>query len=279
MRHVARLVSGRAVVMSVLLLVAFWVAHHRVVIPADAEPVVGYPPVRCEGEAVQQVHEPGRLVLIDGRGGTCLRAEGSCQLSITAGTIGLTNCRECIRAEGKTEVVLSATGDVTCAASGHGIRAEGSSAVAVHAGGHCAVEGKAGDLRLEGEATVEVDCQGAPLPGGAPLLTQAPLLRGGVSEFQVTPAHPGELVWFFVSFQGIGLGPCLPELGGRCLDLLPPVVRLGAAPVDAAGTATLLLTVPPQAPLLDVHTQAAVERGVGGTESVTTTTVTAPILP
>src|SRR5919106_2070660 len=53
MRHVARLVSGRAVVMSVLLLVAFWVAHHRVVIPADAEPVVGYPPVRCEGEAVQ----------------------------------------------------------------------------------------------------------------------------------------------------------------------------------------------------------------------------------
>jgi hypothetical protein len=279
MRQVARTVRGRAVVMNVLLLVACCVAHHRTALPAAAEPVVGYSPLRCEGGSVQQIHEPGRLVLIDGQGDTCLRAEGSCQLSITAGAIGLVNCQECIRAEGNAEVLLSATGDISCVAFGHGIRAEGSSAVAVHAGGLCTLEGETGDLHREGEATVVVDCQGAPLLGGAPLLTQDPLIRGRVTAFQVTPAHPGELVWFFVSPTGIGLGPCLPELGGLCLDLLPPVFQLGAAAVDAAGTATLLLTVPPQVPLIDVHTQAAVERGVGGAESVSTTTVTAPILP
>jgi hypothetical protein len=279
MRHTACTVRGRALVISGLLLVAFYMAHHRTAITAAAEPVVSYPPLRCEGGAVQQIHEPGILVLIDGQGETCLRAEGSCQLSITAGAIGLTNCRECIRAEGNAEVVLSATGDISCAAFGNGIRAEGASAVAVHAGGHCAFDGEAGDIHIEGDATVVVDCQGAPVPGGAPLLTQDPLIRGHAATFQATPALPCELVWFFVSLKGIGLGPCLPELGGLCLDLLPPVFRLGAAPADPAGVATLIRNIPTRMPLIDVHTQAAVERGVGGAESVTTNTVTAPILP
>jgi hypothetical protein len=279
MRHVACRARGRAVVVSALLLMAFCVAHYRAVIPADAEPVVGYPPVRCEGGAVQQINEPGRLVLIDGQGDTCLRAEGSCQLGLTAGAIELTNCQECIRTEGSAEVTLTATGDIRCAAFGHGIRAEGASAVAVHAGGNCAIHGEAGDIHLEGEATVALDCQGAPLPGGAPLLTQDPLIRGHATELRVTAARPGELVWFYVSLQGIGLGPCLPELGGLCLDLLSPVHHVGTATADPAGVATLIRTVPLWLPLIDVHTQAAVERGVGGAESVTTNTVTAPVLP
>jgi hypothetical protein len=213
------------------------------------------------------------------RGDSCLRAEGSCQLSLTAGAIGLTNCQECLRAEGNSEILLSATGDISCAAFGHGIRAEGTSAVAVHAGGNCAIHGEAGDIHMEGDATVELDCQGVLLPGGAPLLTQDPLIIGHATELQVTSARPGELVWFYLSFQGIGLGPCLPELGGLCVDLLPPVHHLGTATADPAGVATLIWTVPLWLPLIDVHTQAAVERGVGGAESVTTNTVTAPVLP
>jgi hypothetical protein len=278
MQHVLSTVRGRAVVLSFLLL-ACGVGHPRAVIPAAGEPVVSYPPLQCEGGAVQQIDEPGMFVLIDGQGDTCLRAEGSCQLRLTAGAIGLTNCQECIRAEGNSEVVLSATGDISCAAFGDGIRGEGSSAVAVHAGGHCAFDGETGDIHIEGEATVVVDCRGAPVPGGVPLLTQDPLIRGHAATFQATPASPGELVWFFVSLTDIGLGPCLPELGGLCLDLLPPVFQLGTATADPAGVATLIRTIPPWAPLIDVHTQATVERGVGGAELVTTNTVTAPILP
>jgi hypothetical protein len=259
MRHVAHPVRGKAIVISALLLVAFGLAHHRAVIPAQAEPVVGYPPVRCEGGAVQQIHEPGRLVWIDGQGDTCLRAEGSCELSLTAGAIELTNCQECIRAEGEAEVLLNADGDLRCAAFGPGIRAEGASAVAVHAGGTCTIRGEAGDIHIEGEATVDLDCQGAPPPGGTPLLTQDPLILGRVTEFRVTSARPGELVWFYGSFQDIGLGPCLPELGGLCLDLLPPVHHVGTATADPAGVATLIRTVPPELPLVDVHTQAAIE--------------------
>jgi hypothetical protein len=279
MRPVTCSVSGRAVVISVVLLVACWVAHHRAVSPAAAEPIVGYPPLRCEGGAVQQIYEPGMFVLIDGQGGTCLRAEGSCQLHITAGAIELTSCQECLRTEGSAEMTLIATGDIHCEAFGHGIRAEGASAVAVHAGGDCAIRSEAGDIHIEGDATVALDCQGAPLPGGAPLLTQDPLIHGHAAELRVTAARPGELVWFYLSLQGIGLGPCLPELGGLCLDLLPPVHHMGTATADPGGVATLIWTVPLWLPLIDVHTQAAVERGVGGAESVTTNTVTAPVLP
>jgi len=114
--------------------------------------------------------------------------------------------------------------------------------------------------------------------GDQPVLTQTALVRGSNATFTVTGAQPGETVYFYYSFAGVGgANYCPPEFGGLCLDLLAPVVQAGAATADAAGIARLNRRIPPSAPLRDVSTQAAIARGVGGADSVKSNTVTAPI--
>ena len=115
--------------------------------------------------------------------------------------------------------------------------------------------------------------------GGGFTLAQSPLQRGQPASFTASNARPGETVYFLYSLAGTGAGPCLAQLGGLCLDLLSPVVLLGSAAADPAGTAVLDLTVPPGAPLVAVHTQAVAQRGPGGSSSVKTNTVSAVILP
>ncbi|MBC8405391.1 MAG: hypothetical protein H8E15_09205 [Planctomycetes bacterium] len=90
---------------------------------------------------------------------------------------------------------------------------------------------------------------------------------------------PSETVWFLYSFAGLGVGPCPPALGGLCLDLLNPVSISGSAVTDPDGTATLIFTVPNNAPLIDVYVQAVVQRGVGNTRSVKSNAVTGTITP
>jgi hypothetical protein len=43
---------------------------------------------------------------------------------------------------------------------------------------------------------------------------------------------------------GAGAGPCLPLLGGLCLDINGPVFYVGGAPADGSGTATLDVFIP-----------------------------------
>lgn len=105
------------------------------------------------------------------------------------------------------------------------------------------------------------------------------LVRGRTVELRVTGASPGERVYFGYSLQGIGPGPCLPGLGGLCLDLLPRVVPAGSAVADLAGTAVLSVTLPADLPTIEVHTQAVIRRGPGGEESVKTNSCSALIEP
>ncbi len=110
-------------------------------------------------------------------------------------------------------------------------------------------------------------------------LEASPLVRGQVATLGVQQAIPGERVDFLYSLRGVGAGPCPPLLGGVCLDLLAPVVRLGDARADALGTASLIVNVPTGAPLVAVHLQAVARRGAGGVDSVKSNTVSAVIQP
>ena len=116
------------------------------------------------------------------------------------------------------------------------------------------------------------------LPEG-PILTQSPLVRGQQATLQVANALPGERVFFAHSRAGIGNGPCVGALGGLCLDLLSPIVRLGSSLAGGNGTALLNRNLPPNVPLVTIHTQAAIRRGPGGADSVKTNTVTDTIQP
>lgn len=63
----------------------------------------------------------------------------------------------------------------------------------------------------------------------------------------------------------LGAGPCLAVAGGLCVDIEDPAL-LGTA-TATGGSATLDLTIPPNAPLGDVALQALVVRGIGGQQS------------
>ena len=112
-----------------------------------------------------------------------------------------------------------------------------------------------------------------------PVLSQTPLVLGQSVTLTVTNAAPGERVHFVYSTVGLGVGPCPPALGGLCLDILDPVVRLGDSLAGGNGTAAFVGNVPATAPLVTVHTQAAIPRGFGGVDSLKTNTVTDTIQP
>ncbi|TAH34330.1 MAG: hypothetical protein EYC70_15395 [Planctomycetota bacterium] len=100
-------------------------------------------------------------------------------------------------------------------------------------------------------------------------LTQSVLFRGLNAVFTVDNAISGEIVWFLYSTTGQGAGACPPQLGGSlCLDILDPVTISGSVPA-ATGIATLIVQVPPNAPLgVQVWSQAVARRGPGGADSV-----------
>ncbi len=112
------------------------------------------------------------------------------------------------------------------------------------------------------------------------VLGQTDLHQGQQATWTVTGAVPSETVRFTLSLEGVGPGPCRPQLGGLCLDLLPPVRLLGSAVADGAGVAQLTVTVPDSA--LEgsfAHAQAVAQRGPGGNESVKSNTSSKEVLP
>ena len=92
------------------------------------------------------------------------------------------------------------------------------------------------------------------------VLAQDPLVRGQQSTLVGDGfLAPGETVFYGYSTTGTGAGPCI--FGGNlCIDLLSPVL-IGTAVVGANGSASLATTIPPNAPLIQVYTQAAIDRG------------------
>jgi outer membrane protein assembly factor BamB len=111
-------------------------------------------------------------------------------------------------------------------------------------------------------------------------LTHTVLVRGQQAIFTVSGAVPGETVYFLYSLAGTGEGPCPPQIGGLCLDLLEPITIFGSTMAAGPdGTAEFVITVPLRAPLRDVSTQAVVRRGTGGSQSVKSNPVTAALMP
>ncbi|RMH04900.1 MAG: hypothetical protein D6702_01960 [Planctomycetota bacterium] len=98
-------------------------------------------------------------------------------------------------------------------------------------------------------------------------LTATPLVRGTTATLTATNAADGETVWFLYSLAGQGSGPCPPQLGGLCLDILNPITIIGSA-VSSGGTAVYSVAIPSGAPLVPVWMQAVVQRGVGNVDSI-----------
>lgn len=99
-------------------------------------------------------------------------------------------------------------------------------------------------------------------------LVQSILVRGNNAVFTVDNANAGETIGFLYSLAGTGAGPCPPQLGGLCLDLLSPVQMTGTA-VASGNVATLIGRVPPNAPLgASVWSQAVAQRGILNSDSV-----------
>ena len=114
-------------------------------------------PIRCEQGPIHVVH-PGVLV-IEGDGEDCIRAEGQCEVTIEADRIVLDGCETCVRAAGGSDVTLAAgTGGIECHADEDGIRAAGNSAVHVNVAlpGDLDVRAGAVGLRSEGTALIEI---------------------------------------------------------------------------------------------------------------------------
>jgi len=101
-----------------------------------------------------------------------------------------------------------------------------------------------------------------------PRLSVGSLVRGQAAEFVVTGAEPDETVHFLYTLAGQGTSLGQRPLGGITLDLLAPIVHFGSAMADAQGEATLLRSVPLNAPLRPVTFQSVIRRGPEGEDSV-----------
>lgn len=110
-------------------------------------------------------------------------------------------------------------------------------------------------------------------------LSQSLFYNGQHASMQVQGAGPGETVLFLYNWDGFGVGPANPALGGLVINLLEPVVQLGTAVADSQGVATYYHNISPNAPLQVVYTQAVIQRGTNGETSAKTNALAAPILP
>ena len=120
------------------------------------------------------------------------------------------------------------------------------------------------------DATVlpTADVDGHRAAAGLTLTTTNSWVPGATADLSVTGAAPGESIYFAVTAQGTGMGPCPAGLGGHCLDLLSPIL-LGDVTADANGIAEMSVALPANLALGTVlDFQAIAVRGFGGVDSV-----------
>ena len=92
-------------------------------------------------------------------------------------------------------------------------------------------------------------------------------MRGSSVTARVCNAKPGESVVLTYSTAGLGTGPCPPQLGGLCMDIVNPSIYATVA-ATTLGDAQFPITVPSSAPLIPIYVQAVIARGIGGASSV-----------
>lgn len=98
------------------------------------------------------------------------------------------------------------------------------------------------------------------------LLEVSSVVLGDAMDVTVRGADPGDMVWIGASLRGPGSGPCPPNLGGLCLDLLNPV-PIQSTRANRNGVAAFTLTVPNALPSDQIWFQAV---GVGPTGAYAT---------
>lgn len=106
--------------------------------------------------------------------------------------------------------------------------------------------------------------------GGLVLEVNGAVIAGASHTFTITGADPGEVVHLLTSVNGVGAGPCPPILGGGsiCLDIRNPIVKVGQATVNGAGTANVTVTIPSIWAGWTIGYQAGVLRGPGNGDSI-----------
>ncbi len=105
------------------------------------------------------------------------------------------------------------------------------------------------------------------------------LQRNAMADVDAYGFHAGERVFLLRGLGGIGIGQCPPPLGGLCIDLLNPVVLQMSELADTFGHVSFEDLIPASVPLIELHFQAVAPRGVGGIDSVKSSTASAWITP
>ena len=112
----------------------------------------------------------------------------------------------------------------------------------------------------------------------SPQVLLDPLVRGSNVTARVCNATPGESVVLTYSTTGTGAGPCPPQLGGLCMDILNPSIY-ATVTATTLGDAEFPITVPAGAPLIPIYVQAVIARGIGGASSMKSNVAIETILP
>ena len=124
----------------------------------DFESFVLEDPIFCDSGTVD-IGEAGANLIINARNeGDCIRAEGTCIVSITAEDVVLTNCQTCINASDEAEVILSGEfEDVRCTSIEDGIRASGDAVITLVAGDDIVISsGEGNGIVAEDSSIVEL---------------------------------------------------------------------------------------------------------------------------
>lgn len=112
----------------------------------------------------------------------------------------------------------------------------------------------------------------------SPQVLLDPLVRGSNVTARVCNATPGESVVLTYSTTGTGAGPCPPQLGGLCMDILNPSIY-ATVTATTLGDAEFPITVPAGAPQIPIYVQAVIARGIGGASSMKSNVAIETILP
>lgn len=150
----------------------------------------------------------------------------------------------------------------------------------VNTGDMSAAVGMTNDLDGNARVMGLVDMGGYEFGGTAlPSLVSTNFIQDVTAQLRVVNAAPNELAIFVWNTAGVGAGPCLPGPASLCLQLLPPFAIASWGLTDGFGHASTWFPVPPMAPLIHLHFQALMLRGVNFGNSVATNTLSWAIQP
>ncbi|HWP93905.1 MAG TPA: hypothetical protein VNN20_17100 [Thermodesulfobacteriota bacterium] len=122
------------------------------------EPLIFEDPIFCDSGAIDIREEGANLIINADNQGDCIRAEGTCIVTITAEDVILNGCIKCIDASDEAEVVLSGKfEDVRCTSIEDGIRASGDAVITLVAGDDVVISsGQGNGIVAENASLVEL---------------------------------------------------------------------------------------------------------------------------